>query len=40
MEQILEDELEALSVSYLERTIEEVFPSWTEALGIFTLEVK
>jgi hypothetical protein len=40
MEQILENELEALSVGYLEKTTEEVFPSWMETLGIFTPEVK
>jgi hypothetical protein len=34
MEQILEEELEALNKSYLEKTTEEVFPSRTEAMDI------
>jgi hypothetical protein len=33
MEQILEEELEALNVSYLERIIEKVLPSWTVTMG-------
>jgi hypothetical protein len=33
MEQILEEELEALNVDYLERTTKEVLPSWMVAMG-------
>lgn len=39
-EQILEEELKALSVDYLERTIEEMLPSRMVAVGISIFVVK
>ncbi len=40
MEQIFEEELEALNVNYLERTTKEVLPSRTIIMGISILVVK
>jgi len=40
MEQILEEELGALSASYMERTTKEVLPSWILAMGASILNVK
>jgi hypothetical protein len=40
MEQIWEKNLEILSASYLERIVEEVFPSWMAAMGASILKFK
>jgi hypothetical protein len=42
MEQILEEELEALSASYHERTTKEILPSQTIVVGtsIFTIKME
>jgi len=40
MEQMLEEELEALSASYHERTTKEILPSQTVVVGTSILTVK